>query len=723
MLVDSPMAQSVYAPSYTNYTSQDLKALLAPLLRCLLLIAVFRLAREHPASPHAPATAPRIVLPRNRRRLAHTQLLSAPYKFFGVGAGGFSDGGRSGASMAMDTTSMSSTEMSAVLDIDPQLVGSSAPVTSFSDLESSSSSSSQHDSTSPPATSPEGAPSPAGDQEVFFVLFDRERERVLYLCGEREQRGVLSTPLLHGDHDVQAQPRGGSKRGDDEDDEDDLPADRRRLQGTFVCDERNTYPPSEDSIAERDRLLSAIHSALGSTQSENLALPQEIAALKRSLLDNRRPAPTLLPPSRPPHRPCPPSLPLPPYHCLHPHRRRAGRRICRRRIRSRTSPPRPDSGAAGTPTRAGLGWAVTRMSVHTVHTAHRIELFGTGAWSASSFAEQENLNPALNDSTVTEVLRAELRLGAATGARVEFGCGPHVPPGRMAQKDRHNMEHGHGAAAAGSASPKSPSSSSSSPTSSPTAPHAHAHTSIAFLGRGLALLQRLPYLEQRKCPRRSSTPRLLRSRMRAYRVWRMGCGRSILRVRVSRVGQATATAANGLAAALAGLSLSGRGGAQAQMHARQREVQREAHREKDSQSRREYGDAFSGAEGKAGSSSLSASCSSYASSSSNAGRAGARGWDAEKVWKVLEGRAVVRVVDVEPPSSPKVAPMSPRITAAAAAPSVQQQQEKKCPSVHLAECLEETSDLDSTLGTDSLPLLVIFSFGSLRSLGESTDDS
>ena len=43
----------------------------------------------------------------------------------------------------------------------------------------------------------------------------------------------------------------------------------------------------EGDIAERDRLLDAIRSELGSTQSENYALRQEIATLKRVLLDGR----------------------------------------------------------------------------------------------------------------------------------------------------------------------------------------------------------------------------------------------------------------------------------------------------------------------------------------------------------------------------------------------------------------------------------------------------
>lgn len=58
----------------------------------------------------------------------------------------------------------------------------------------------------------------------------------------------------------------------------------------------------EGDIAERDRLLEAIRSELGSTQSENLALRQEIASLKKVLLEGRGSAdlPSLnLPPPAP----------------------------------------------------------------------------------------------------------------------------------------------------------------------------------------------------------------------------------------------------------------------------------------------------------------------------------------------------------------------------------------------------------------------------------------
>ncbi|KAH7882298.1 hypothetical protein F5I97DRAFT_1816909 [Phlebopus sp. FC_14] len=60
----------------------------------------------------------------------------------------------------------------------------------------------------------------------------------------------------------------------------------------------------EGDIAERDRLIDAIRSELGSSKSENVALRQEIAALKKCLLEGRGlpdlPPPAELPPTSPP---------------------------------------------------------------------------------------------------------------------------------------------------------------------------------------------------------------------------------------------------------------------------------------------------------------------------------------------------------------------------------------------------------------------------------------
>lgn len=56
----------------------------------------------------------------------------------------------------------------------------------------------------------------------------------------------------------------------------------------------------EGDIAERDRLIDAIRGELGSTKSENLALRQEISALKKALLDGRGRIDTpVLPPPAP----------------------------------------------------------------------------------------------------------------------------------------------------------------------------------------------------------------------------------------------------------------------------------------------------------------------------------------------------------------------------------------------------------------------------------------
>ncbi|KAJ6572259.1 hypothetical protein B0H19DRAFT_1231778 [Mycena capillaripes] len=792
MLVDSPMAQSVFAPPYTDYSSQDLNDIFHTELFSLPSSAASSSSQSsgsRESTPHLltppqqpPASSfPEIAgdsptpsffnfLDEDVKALDPLAMLSsAPYDFFGVGAGGFSSGGGGGASMGMDTTTMSSAEMSAMLGIDPQLVGSPAPVNSFSDFESSSSSS-QHDSTSPSATSPEDTTTTIAPVKVGG--HGKARKGTVVSGGIKKSSSsssvsttAYSTSAVKENTAANSfmptttfkpQPRGGSKGGDDEDDDDDLPADwrpppevfqkmsskeKRQLRNkisarNFRVRRKEYISTLEDNIAERDRLLSAIRSELGSTQSENLALRQEIAALKRTLLDNRGPAPVLPPPA---------PLSSPSLSALaSPSLSSPSSSSATKKEDLPAAHTLKDVSTSNTNSRFWAGAHGVGMGGYTsVHTAHRIELFGAGAWSASPFAEstnapqqQENLNPALNNSPVTEVLRSGLGLGAATGAPAQDPAWGDVNPftvrsldayrmhlwGRMAAQYRHNKEHG---AAAGSPT----SSSSTSPTSSPTAgnspphahahPHSHTHTHThpsPFSGaaspfsngsptsNGASAFAPSPFFNPAAAAKPHAGLSGLAGGMRPKYFANPTLGSS-----ASPSG--SNAGANGLAAALAGLSLSGKGGAQAQMQARQREVQREVQREKDSQSQREretamyaamasqtllkrlggaFWEAFSGAEGKAGSSSSLPSSSASSSSASSSGGAGARGWDAEKVRKVLEGRAVVRVVDVEPPASPKIAPVSPRLTAAAATPSVQQQQEKKCPSVHLAECLEES---------------------------------
>ncbi|KAK0493888.1 hypothetical protein EDD18DRAFT_1320912 [Armillaria luteobubalina] len=91
------------------------------------------------------------------------------------------------------------------------------------------------------------------------------------------------------------------------DDDDDLPADwrpppevfakmsskeKRQLRNkisarNFRVRRKEYISTLELDIAERDRLLQSVRDELGSTQSENVALRQEIAALKKALLEGR----------------------------------------------------------------------------------------------------------------------------------------------------------------------------------------------------------------------------------------------------------------------------------------------------------------------------------------------------------------------------------------------------------------------------------------------------
>jgi hypothetical protein len=121
-----------------------------------------------------------------------------------------------------------------------------------------------------------------------------------------------SAATLSGKENFSSQSSNAAKSdkgSDDKDDDDDLPADwrpppevfakmtskeKRQLRNkisarNFRVRRKEYISTLEMDIAERDRLLQAIRSELGSTQSENLALRQEVAALKRALLEGRQP--------------------------------------------------------------------------------------------------------------------------------------------------------------------------------------------------------------------------------------------------------------------------------------------------------------------------------------------------------------------------------------------------------------------------------------------------
>ncbi|KAI1789464.1 hypothetical protein LXA43DRAFT_581247 [Ganoderma leucocontextum] len=153
----------------------------------------------------------------------------------------------------------------------------------------------------------------------------------------------------------------------------------------------------EGDIAERDRLIDAIRTELGSMKSENVALRQEVDALKKSLLEGRGRADT---PMLPPPAPLPAvsaatrasaSSPSPPPA----------------RSRSPLLTPNTQKDLATSPrmgSRAFWGGAHSSFgSITPVHTTLVPEwgsiLSGKGAPGRKSPALQENINPNLNVST------------------------------------------------------------------------------------------------------------------------------------------------------------------------------------------------------------------------------------------------------------------------------------------------------------------------------------
>lgn len=149
----------------------------------------------------------------------------------------------------------------------------------------------------------------------------------------------------------------------------------------------------EGDIAERDRLIDAIRTELGSMKGENVALRQEIDGLKKALLEGRG-TPSL-----------PPPAPLPAVSAA---------------VRASTSSPSPPPARSRSPlltpntqkdlptsprmgSRAFWGGAHSSFGSMPVHTTLVPEwgsiLSGKGAAGRKSPALQENINPNLNVST------------------------------------------------------------------------------------------------------------------------------------------------------------------------------------------------------------------------------------------------------------------------------------------------------------------------------------
>ncbi|KAJ6475830.1 hypothetical protein C8R47DRAFT_670719 [Mycena vitilis] len=752
MLVDSQMASSLFATPYSDYAaSQDLNDIFHTELFSLPSSGAS--SSSHSQSSGSRESTPNLQTPPQAVPAASfpeigdggsptpsffnfldedvkaldplAMLSSAPYDFFGTS---FPGGGGGGGSM----DSSSSAEMSAMLGIDPSLVGSpaAASYSDFSDAHSTSPS----DATSSPMDSTTIAPVKVGGHGKARkgTVVGGGIKKSSSAAAVKENTSTASTAFMPS---TTFKPR--PNKGEDEDDEDDLPADwrpppevfqkmsskeKRQLrnkisarnfrvrrkdliqnQPTSRCSSsrgsRIHRRPSadrfteyistlEDNIAERDRLLSAIRAELGSTQSENLALRQEIAALKRTLLDNRGPAPVLPPPA---------PLSSPSLSSPSPSLSSSSKEL--------STPTLKDVTSASASTRfwqqGALGGGYT-----SVHTARIPELLGASPWAASPFAsaetpatphQQENLNPLLNGTKVTEVVRAGLGMGAATGANnAADGFGDANPFtvrsldayrmhlwGRMAAQYRHNKDHPASSSTSNSTSNANAASPFSSGSASPFSNGAANGFNSAGNNSASAFAPSPFFNPSAKAHSPPHSPPFPLSGLAG------GLRPKYFSSPASGSGSGNA-GANGLAASLAGLSLSSKGGVLQQQQQRQRESAREKERERESAKEREresamyaamasqtllkrlggaFWDAFSGAGEK--------------NAALGASGAAAKGWDAEKVRKVLEGKAVVRVVDVDQlPPSPKMSPIaSPRMS-----PVV----EKKHCHGQLAEVLEES---------------------------------
>ncbi|KAJ7150851.1 hypothetical protein C8R43DRAFT_491093 [Mycena crocata] len=725
-----------------------------------------------------------------------SMLSGIPYDFFGVGAfpGTLESGGGGGGGPTMADTDMLLSGASEMLGIDPQLVGSPAQA-SYADFESdsqtspgSSSGSGSGSGSQAQASSPEesttiapvkvGGHGKARKGTVASGGISKKAASSSAASTQSNSTSYSSGASLNKENSsfmpsTTFKPRGkGASNADDDEDDDDLPADwrpppevfqkmsskeKRQLRNkisarNFRVRRKEYISTLEDNIAERDRLLSAIRSELGSSQSENLALRQEIAALKRTLIEGRG---GLQMPVLPPPAPLSPSLSA--LTAFSP-------------SASGSAPGSPALSAVGSPSanankekeREALPRANTHKDLSatsqrfwggsvspamlgggytSVHTARIPDLLGAHPFAQSPFAvetpsppaQQENLNPALNGGKVAEVLRSGLGLGAGTGTPGENAFGDANPFtvrsldayrmhlwGRMAAQYRHNKEHGGNNNAANNNAANNNNNALFN-----ASPFASGNANSGFTGaNGSAFVNNSgftssnnssgfanasPFTSAKTHSPPHSPPFPLSGlagglRPKYFASPTMGAfagaGTFSGKDHASTSGSRDSKdAASNLAASLSGLSLSGKGNALQ----KERERTREKERERAAESAREretamyaalasqtllkrlggaFWDAFSGSERGPG-------------SPSNSSAGGARqNWDTEKVRKVLEGRAVVRVVDVEPvPTSPRVAAAAtPKVLAspkiAPAVPS-KREQASHCHQA-LSDCLEES---------------------------------
>lgn len=165
---------------------------------------------------------------------------------------------------------------------------------------------------------------------------------------------------------------------------------RNKISARNFRNRRKEYITTlEGDVAERDRLIDAIRTELGSTRSENAALQQEIKALKKSLLSTagRADSPVLPPPS-----PLPITLPA-----------------AASRSSVSTSPLLTPNTHKDLPTTTSprLGakafWGGSGTPFGGITPVHTVTIPDLIAGAALKPALQENINPALNNNSINSV--------------------------------------------------------------------------------------------------------------------------------------------------------------------------------------------------------------------------------------------------------------------------------------------------------------------------------
>ncbi|KAI0371413.1 hypothetical protein BV20DRAFT_1051794 [Pilatotrama ljubarskyi] len=413
--------------------------------------------------------------------------------------------------------------------------------------------------------------------------------------------------------------------------------EKRQLRNKISARNFRYIATLEGDIAERDRLIDAIRSELGSTKSENVALRQEIAALKKALLDGRARGETpVLPPPAP--------LPTVPASVL--------------ASSSASSPSPPPTNPRSPlltpntqkdlPTSPRMGarafWGGAHMggfgSITPVHTTLVPDLSsvlsGKPVAGRRSPALQENINPTLNGSpaSLASLLSGrneekpkehqQLPMGA-------FDAFADINPFTLKSLDAYRM-HLWGKMAQQQSTHRS---TQQQPAQSPSGlasnlrPHYFAKSpSLNALLSGKAAVSSVSHINPYPTP--PNSPPLAHSALSSSSAHNQQ--------------RDTPTAQQAMLASIASQTLIGKLGSA-------------------------FWDAFARPSGTLGPNGHVK-----------------REWDAEKVRRVMEGTAVVRIVDVEPQPAAARVP-SPRPSA------VQEKQEKPHPCSSRPACVASVTDL------------------------------